>query len=178
MSTRTILLSLAFSAITATAQTNAPVTPRQQADAYYQQGLAAEKAGDPNAARDAYGAALRANPQHANSRFRLGQLRSTSGTLAAKGRESKIGAVVIPELKLDGATLAETIEFLGKLIERESKGEVAPNFVIQDPKNLMSEARISLQLKNVPTTAVLQYVTSAANAKIRYDEHAVVIEPR
>jgi len=178
MTTRTILFSLVFSAIAATAQTNAPLTPRQQAEAYYQQGIAAEKAGDPNAARAAYGAALRVNPQHTNSRFRLGQLRSTSGSIAAKGRETKIGAVVIPEIKLDGATLAETLEFLAKLIERESKGETAPNFVIQDPKNQLAEARITLQLKNVPTTAVLQYITNAANAKIRYDEHAVVIEPR
>jgi tetratricopeptide (TPR) repeat protein len=174
---RTLIFSL-FVAVSAAHAQTAPVTPGQTADAYYAQGLAAEKAGDVAAARDAFGAALRVNPQHANARYRLGLLRTNAAAIAARGREAKLGAVMVPEIQLDGATMAETIEHLGALIERESKGETAPNFVIQDPKGLLRDHKITLQLKNVPVSAVLQYVTTQANAKIRYDEHAVVIEPR
>jgi tetratricopeptide (TPR) repeat protein len=170
-------LALAL-AVGATAQTQNQATPQQQAEAYYQQGLAAEKAGDPEVARQAYTSALRLNPRHANSRVRLNQLKSTAGAIAAKGRAAQIGAVMIPEIKLDKATLSETLEFLTKVIDRETEGATAPNFLIQDPAGKLKEAEISLQLKNVPTSAVLQYITTAANAKIRYDEHAVVIEPR
>lgn len=174
---RTLILSL-FVAVSAAHAQTAPATPRQMADAYYAQGMAAEKAGDVAAAGEAFGAALRVNPQHANARYRLGQLRLNAASIAARGRENKIGGVMIPEIILDEATVSETIEHLGKLIERQSEGETAPNFVVQDPKGLLRERKITLQLKNVPASAVLQYVTTQANAKIRYDEHAVVIEPR
>jgi len=174
---RTLIFSL-FVAIAAAHAQTAPVTPRQTADTYYARGLAAERAGDVAAAQAAFGAALQVNPQHANARYRLGLLRTNAASIAARGRENKIGGVMIPEILLDEATVSETIELLGKLIERESEGATAPNFVVQDPKGLLRERKITLQLKNVPASAVLQYVTTQADAKIRYDEHAVVIEPR
>lgn len=174
MNPRILLVSLVLAA-TATAQN---ADPRQQADAYYNQGIAAEKAGDPAAARNAYNTALRLNPRHTQARFRIGQLKSTSGAIASRGRETKIGAVMIPEIKLDAATLPETLDLLSKMIEKESEGKIAPNFVIQDPKNALKDAAITMQLKSVPTSAILKYITAQTGAKLRYDEHAIVIEPR
>ena len=176
------ILSLIIAAIfvaQASAQSPAPAAPApaQQADALYRQGLAAEKAGDAAAAQKAYSEALKANPNHANARFSLGQLKLNSGSIAAKGREAKFGTVVIPQFRLDAATLQEALDALGVLIEKQSKDAVTPNFVIQDPQKQLAAAKITLSLKSMPAKAVLQYLMDQTGAKARYDEHAVVITP-
>jgi tetratricopeptide (TPR) repeat protein len=159
------------------AQTPA-ASPARQAETFYRQGLAAEKAGDPAAAQQAYAAALQANPNHANARFSLGQLKLNSASIATKGREAKFGAVMIPEFKLDEATLQEALEALRLIVEKESKNEVTPNFIIHDPESEITAAKISLNLKAMPAKAVLQYLMDQAGAKAQFDEHAVVIKPR
>jgi hypothetical protein len=56
--------------------------------------------------------------------------------------------------------------------------QVMTNFILQDPKNALAEAKITLVLKNTPARGVLQYLLAQANAKARYDEHAIVIMPK
>lgn len=153
-------------------------TPAQQAEVLYRKGIAAENAGDPAAAEKAYKQALEVNPHHANARYRQGQLKMNAGAIAARGREAKIGAVTIPTIQLDGATLQEALDYIQLVIERESKGEVTPNFIVQDPAGKLKDRSISLQLKGLPAKAVLKYVLTQTGAKARYDEHAVVIVPR
>lgn len=153
-------------------------TPAQQAEISYRQGQAAEKAGDPVAAQKAYTDALKANPNHANARYSLGQLKINAASIAAKGREAKFGAVMVPEFKLDAASLQEALAALQVIVEKESKGEVTPNFVIQDPKNQLTAAKISLNLKNTPAKAALQYLLEQSGANARHDEHAIVITPK
>ncbi len=153
-------------------------SPAQQAEAIYQKGLAAEKAGDPAAARNFYTEALRRDPKNPNATYSLGQLKLNAPAIATKGREAKFGAVMIPVFQLDQATLQEALTGLSLIIEKESKGEVTPNFVIEDPKALLATQKISLNLKNMPARAVMKYLTDETGAKIRYDEHAVVISPR
>ncbi len=153
-------------------------TPAKRAETLYRQGIAAEQAGDAVSAKNAFAEALRANPKHANAEFRLRQLKITGPAIAAKGREAKLGAVAIPLIRLEDASLQESIDALGMMIEKESKGELAPNFVIQDPQGKLGEARITLSLKSVPAKGVLDYILTQSGAKARFDEHAVVIVPR
>jgi tetratricopeptide (TPR) repeat protein len=159
----------------ASAQTPAQIN---QAEVLYRQGVAAQEAGDPVTARQAYLEALKANPRHANAEYSLGQLKINYASIAAKGREAKFGDVVVPEFKLDQATLKEALDGLQMIVEKQSKEEVMANFIIQDPKGGLAGAKITLVLKNTPVRGVLQYVLAQANAKARYDEHAIVIMPR
>ncbi len=153
-------------------------TPAQLAQTLYQKGQAAEKAGDPVTAKACYTQALKADPNNPNARYSIGQLKLTSGTIAAQGREAKFGAIMIPAYQLDGASLQEALEALSLIIEKQSKDTVTPNFVIEDPKGLLASQKISLNLKNMPSKAVMKYVMDTANAKARYDEHAVVVSPK
>jgi tetratricopeptide (TPR) repeat protein len=153
-------------------------TPGQQAEAFYHQGLAAEKAGDPVAAQKAFSDALKLNPNHAHARYNLGQVKNNAASIAARGREARFGAVMIPEFRLDDASLAEALEALRIIIGRESKEKEAPNFVIQDPNNELASSKIILNLKNMPSRAVMQYVLDMGGAKARYDEYAIVITPK
>lgn len=186
MKTLSISLSIAIIAIAPvsvmplaaqTAGQTAAQTASQRAEVLYRQGQAAEKAGDADAARKAYLEALQANPNHAHARYSLGQLRVNAARIAATGREARFGNVMVPEFKLDGASLAEALSALQHIVEKESDGEVAPNFIIQDPSRAFADVKISLVLKKVPARAVLQYVMDQAGAKARHDEHAIVITP-
>jgi tetratricopeptide (TPR) repeat protein len=152
-------------------------TPALRAELLYRKGQAAEQAGDPEAARKAYTDALQADPSHPHARYSLGQLKITGPALAAKGREAKFGSVMIPELKLDQAPLKDALEALQVLVEKQSNEKVTPNFVLQDPKDVLAAAKITLVLKNTPAKAVLQYILDQAGAKARHDEHAIVITP-
>ncbi|MCX6874409.1 MAG: tetratricopeptide repeat protein [Verrucomicrobia bacterium] len=170
-----ILLLVGVSA--ALAETQA-LSPAQQADAYYTQGVAAEKNGDVEAARLAYTKALQANPNLATCRYRLNQLKIDGGEIAARGREAKFGKVIVPAYQLDGATMQEALAALALIIDKESKGQVVSNFVIQDPQAKLAASKITLNLKSLPAAAVMKYLMTQANAKVRYDEHAVVVEPK
>lgn len=167
-----LVLALAFM------QSLSAQTPAQRAELLFRQGQAAERAGDPVAARQAYTGALQADPGHAHARYSLGQLKLTAPAIAAKGREAKFGSVMVPELKLDQAPLKEALEALQLIVEKQSNGEIAPNFILQDPKQVLSGARINLMLRNTPAKAVLQYILEQSGAKARHDEHAIVITPR
>lgn len=164
----------------AIAQSPAPTAkpPAPTAESLYQQGLAAEKNYDTAAAENHYKAALKIDPNHAHARYSLGQVKIHGPALAAKGREAKFGAVVIPVFQLDQATLQEAVEALGNKIEKESKGEVVPNFVIEDPKGTFSTQKITLNLKAMPARGVLKYLLDQVGAKVRFDEHAVAISPK
>jgi tetratricopeptide (TPR) repeat protein len=172
----TILIATAI-ALPAIAQ-NATPPPVRNAETFYRQGLAAEKAGDPVAARTAYSEALRIQPGHANARYRLGELRLHAPSIAAKGREARFAKVVVPEFRVEEASLKECLEALEIMVAKQSKDEVSPNFIVQDVQDRLSAAKISLNLKSLPAGQVLRYLLDHSGAKARFDEHAIVITPK
>ncbi len=151
--------------------------PAASADAFYRQGVAAEQAGDPDAARSAYAQALRINPQHADATFRMGQLRIRRDSIARQGRQAAFNGVMLQEIRMEDASLRESLEALAKMMETRSEGKVAPNFVVQDPDGKLADAKISLQLRNITSGAVFEYILNMANARARHDEFAIVILP-
>lgn len=151
--------------------------PAANSDTLYRQGVAAEQAGDPDAARAAYEQALRLNPRHADATFRLGQLKHRRESIARHGRQAAFNGVMLAEIRLEDAELRESLDLLGKMVETQSEGKVAPNFVIQDADGKLADAKISLKLRNVTAGAVLEYILGIASARARHDEYAIVITP-
>lgn len=168
-----ILAALAISTPAALAETAA-----QQAEQYYLKGLSAEKAGDPATATAAYRTAVQLHPGHTNAQYRLGQVKIEASSIKSSLVEAKIGGVMIPAYQIEEATVTEAVAALSLAIEKASANEILPNFVIQDPRGKLAQKKISMQLKNVPAKAILQYIQSQANTQARYDEHAVVIIAR
>lgn len=163
------------------AQTPPPAAkpaPTLSADAWYAKGQAAEKDGDPEAAKQAYQAALQANPKHANARYSLGQVKINAASIAATGREAKFGAVIVPEFNITDASLQETLDHLRNIVDKQSQNKVVANFVVQDPQRRLAETKINLKLKNLPARAVMTYLMDQSSAKARYDEYAIVITPK
>lgn len=173
MKTLIVLATLAITAPAALSETAA-----QKAEQHYLRGLAAERAGDPATAIANYREALKFHPGHANARYRAGQVKIEAASIKSSATEAKIGGVKIPVYRLEEATVAEAIAALGMAIEKASENEIAPNFVIQDPNEKLADVRITMQLKNVPAKAILEYIHSQAKTQARFDEHAVVIIAR
>lgn len=172
----TLLIAAACASQVIAQNTNA--MPAGNAETFYRQGLAAEKAGDAVAARTAYAEALRLHPGHANARYRLGEIKIQSPAIAARGREAKFGAVVIPEFRVEEAALEECLEALALMVSKQSKDEVSANFILQDPKGVLAKTKISLNLKKVPAGGIMKYLLEQSSAKARFDEHAIVISPK
>lgn len=178
MKTRSVLLSVAcltFQFATA-AEPAAPAAPAKLSP--YAEGMAAIEAGDAKLAEASFTKALQQNPNDANARYQLNEVRRNATAIAAKGREAKFGGVMIEKIQLDKATLQESLEYLASLVKKESKDQVDANIVLDDPKSALATKEITLQLNKVPAKAVLQYILSQVDAKARFDEHAIVVSPR
>lgn len=152
-------------------------TPAERSNALYQQGVAAMSSGNVAKARQSFTEALQLNPGNANARYQLGQLKINETQVAAKGHETQFAKVVIPQISLENATLDESLEALSALVTRESKQQVAANFVVQDATGAFKTKKITLQLRGVPANKVLEYILSQAAGKARYEEHAIIVKP-
>lgn len=149
-------------------------SPAQKSAALYQQGLAAENAGDADTARKAYESALSLNPRNANAEYHLGQLRLNFDKIAAKGRKAKFDSIMIPEFKVDDASIADSLQALRILAEKQN-GATPYNFILQDPKEKLKQAKVTMVLKQIPAGKVLEYLLEQGGATARFDEHAIVI---
>ncbi len=145
--------------------------------ALYQQGMTALKAGDAKLANESFTNVLRIQPGHGNARYQLLKIKNNGSRYASLVRQKKLTMIKIPAVDFEGTTLPEAIEGLDILIAKETKGEFAPNFIIQDPNKHFENRPVTIKLGNVPANVVLEYIMRMANASARYDQHAIVIRP-
>lgn len=86
----------------------------------------------------------------------------------------KLEQILVPEVHFRNANPTNIVDFLAAETKKLSSDQTPINFVWQVP----AEAKlnpVTLNLKNVPFTDVLQNVTQLAGLKYRVDAHAVVI---
>lgn len=143
----------------------------------YKQGMIAVSEGNAKAAELAFKEVLRLQPGNANARYQLAELKQNQGSLAARQREKRMGEYVIPQVDFDKVELAEAVAALAVMVEEQSKGEFAPNFMVQDPSSKLAGQTVTLQIKGVPAKAVLDMMLKQAGAVAKYEQHAVIIRP-
>jgi len=85
---------------------------------------------------------------------------------------------MIAEYRVDEAEFGEALKALAMHTEKASKGSVTPNFILQDTTGNIAKNKVTLVMKNAPSGEILNYLLQMANAKARFDKHAVVIMPR
>lgn len=149
----------------------------QKVASLYRQGVSALEEGDTGLAGQCFRQVLAMQPTHGNARYQLLSLDQRKPGLAAKVRQRKLTQIKIAKVDFNESTLGDAIEALNILIERETEGKFAANFVIQDPHDQLEKKTVTLKLGGVPASVVLDYVLKATGAKVRYDEHVIVISP-
>lgn len=181
MKTRNLLFPIGILAVSVLSPLHASPTATQRANTAYIDALAYESAGNVIKARQAYEQALKFNPRHHQAQFRLGQLKLNTQKIISKAQQRKISSIVIPEYRMNEADFPDAVKALAKHIENATKAQeqpVMPNFIIQDPRGTLAARKITIQMKSVPAGEILNYILQMANAKARFDQHAVVIMPR
>lgn len=148
-----------------------------QVQATYQQGLIALRNGEADIARQAFQAVLEMDPRHANARFQLSQLAQQTDQLSVRKRELAFSRIVVPLIDFNGATFKDALDGLAAVVERESAGKFAANFVIRDPSGALPKAEVSLKLRGVPANVVLKYLCEQAGAIYQVEEHGIVVRP-
>jgi len=156
--------------------TSIPVHADQAAE-MYQAGMTAVKEGDIQAAETAFRGALKLRPTFADARYQLTELKTQREAIVARGRATKLSKYTLDQVNFDKAELSEALAALGIMVEEKSEKKFSPNFIVQDPANKLGETIVTLQVKGVPATAVLDMLVKQANARVKYEEHAIIIKP-
>ncbi|MGC6465256.1 MAG: tetratricopeptide repeat protein [Akkermansiaceae bacterium] len=149
----------------------------RKVDALYKQGLIAMNQGKGAEAEAAFKEVLKLHPGHGHARHHLKILPAKLAQVKQQQRESMFKTTVIREINFNKATLAETLEALELFTAEATDKKFAPNFVIQDPTGKLSDKMVTLKMKKVPLSAILQYLTQMTDTSIRYDSHATVVRP-
>jgi len=144
----------------------------------YQNGVTAMKSGNISAAKNAFQAALKKNPNHGDSRYMLSELKNNEGKIRANNAKKTFSEVFIKEFNLEAAELEESLELLQKKVEDATGGVLIQNFIVKDPSKKLSGRKITLKLKGVPAGAVLNYVCETIEAKADHGRYGIMISPR
>jgi general secretion pathway protein D len=93
----------------------------------------------------------------------------------------KMNKIIFPTVQFDGATIEEAIEYL-RVKSRDldtftdNSGVKGVNIILR-MGDAPSNATISLDLKDVPMSEALRYVTELAQMKYKVEAHAVLVVP-
>lgn len=93
--------------------------------------------------------------------------------------QAKLDAIMIPQIQFHEATLSETVEFLRrKSLDLDTTttdpNQKGVNMIVKAGGNL-AEARITLDLKNIPLGEALKYVAQLSNLRLVVERYAVTL---
>lgn len=91
----------------------------------------------------------------------------------------KMDRIILPRVQFQDASIEEAIEFLrvkSRDLDTSSPGGGGVNMILRNG-DAPSSARISLDLKDVPLSEALRYVTELAQMKYKVESNAVMIVP-
>ena len=143
----------------------------------YQAGMVAVQEGDIVAAETAFRGALKLRPTYADARYQLTELKNQRTAIVSRGRAKKLSEYTLDQVNFDKAELSEALAALGIMVEEKSGKKFAPNFIVQDPANKLGDTIVTLQVKGVPASAALDMLVKQANARVKYEEHAIIVKP-
>ena len=83
----------------------------------------------------------------------------------------------LPKIEVEEATLEEVITFVRVKSRELTKGAWEPNFIVRLAKG-EEMPRVTISLRNVPVTYVVQKMAELSGLGVRYDEHAITVAPK
>jgi len=175
MKTILCLTFLSLVSVLTAQEKNTPVAAKMTIQQLYQRAVAEMNQGNVIAAEQDFQAILRAQPQHPQALYALNHLKSNRASYAARSRMHRMKAIQIDNVDYVDASLTEALESLNAQVKKASTDKFSPNFIVKDPQNKFDSARLTLQLQNVAASQVLKYIVDNLQAKVTYEEHAILI---
>jgi hypothetical protein len=91
--------------------------------------------------------------------------------------EGKLARIIVPEINFSSAPLGDVLDYFSARSTELSGGSVAANFIYKGTPEQRQNTLITFSLRAIPLTEAIKYVSQLSNSKVKYEEHAVVIEP-
>lgn len=143
------------------------------------EGQVAYQKGDLAAAKSAFSMAYQIDPRNP---VVIGYLKRIKVDEASKPKgneqEKQLATLVIPQIQFRDATIGSALDYLKKVVERQSGGKQAVNFVVQLPAEQVNTQTVTLNLSNVPFTEAVRYLAELAKATIVYEKYAIIVKPK
>lgn len=122
---------------------------------------------------------LQANATHVYARSYAAKCKTAiaAGVGKKNNLEGQLSKVVVPQIDLKDAPVGDVLNFLADKTEELTGGNLVPNFIYKGSPEQRENTLISLSLRSVPMTEIVKYVGQLSRSRVRYEDHAVVIDP-
>lgn len=150
-----------------------PLSAQTSAQAVYNQGVALFNEEKYDEALMLFEQVLKANPNFVYARNYAARCKTAMAqNLGPKNDlEDRLSRVIIPEIAFVDAPIGDVLDYLASRTQEITKGETVVNFLYK------GTTPITLSLRNVPLSEAIKYVGELSRSKVRYEPHAVIIDP-
>ncbi|MFC5050797.1 hypothetical protein ACFPK9_09235 [Rubritalea spongiae] len=149
----------------------------QKVEEYYRIAEKAYVDGDLVKTQQALQRSLALDPQHGPSYALAIKTRQNRSKFGIQARQKELAKVILAEVDFNELAFEDALRDLNDLIEQTTDGVVTPNLVLIDKNNSIKDKKITLTMKQVPATVVLDYVLNMAGARAKYDQYSITIRP-
>lgn len=136
----------------------------------FEMGRAAYYKGDLEMAHKLLSIVEAKHPNHQETRQLLINIRAT--LKQESSLKKRYEAVRLARLEFTDVSFEEALQGLRALSKKATNDQLLPNFIVKDAT--LNAKKVSLTLADVPLTQAIQYLADLADAKVTYDQHAVV----
>jgi hypothetical protein len=156
-----------------------PATAQNNAQAVYNQGVLLFNQNKFEEALALFEQVLQVRPDFVYARSYAARCK----TALAKGGgpkndlEGKLSRIILPEVNFAEAPLGDVMDYFTSRAQEISKGEVIVNFLYKGSSEDRAKTLITLSLRNVPMSEAIKYVGQLSRCRIKYEPHAVIIDP-
>lgn len=155
------------------------LTAQNTAQQRYNEGVKLFNQGNYAEALTHFDAVLRAQPNFVYARSYAARCRKAIAENAGpqNNLEAKLAKIVFPEVNLSETPLGDVLDYLAARALELTGGQTTVNFIYKGSVELRDETKISLSLRNVPMSEIVKYVGQMSRTRVRYEPHAVVLDP-
>jgi len=148
------------------------LTDGQKAELYYKAGVKSMNAGDIEKAREYLGAAVKLNPNHGRANHSLRSLAANAPRLTARARKAALAKIHLEEVRMSEMEIDEAVVYLTELIDKKEPN-YSPNIVLKGGAAEYSGQTVTLALRNIPASVVLDMLASNFGATVKFDQNTI-----
>ncbi|HQZ28953.1 MAG: hypothetical protein KA250_13915 [Verrucomicrobiales bacterium] len=92
--------------------------------------------------------------------------------------EGQISRILLPQVGFSDAPIGDVLDYLSARATELSGGSVVANFIFKGTPEQRQNILITLNVRNIPMNEAVRYVGQLANMRVKYEEHAIIIDPQ
>jgi hypothetical protein len=157
----------------------APASAQNNAQAVYNQGVLLFNQNQFDEALVLFEQVLQVRPDFVYARNYAAKCKAAiaKGAGPKNDLEGKLSRLILPEVNFAEAPLGDVMDYFSSRAQEISQGQVVVNFLYKGTSEDRAKTLITLSLRNVPMNEAIKYVGQLSRCRIKYEPHAVIIDP-